>query len=115
MICVDGRIIEYEQENTPDYLGYHLSENFEEWYDPQRQKLSIHSFQDLSICTDGIFTFKNLINKNSQKSEEEIIHHLLIDNQGAEFDNFLDRKVRLLNEKWNHVVTDDLAIVRVIL
>lgn len=112
LICVDGKLIEYEQNNTPDYLGYHLTENFEEFYKNQHQKLSVSSFEDLSISTDGIFTFKNLENQNYQKSESEIIDYLLLDNQESEFDNFLDRKIRNL-KKVNHVVTDDLAIIRI--
>lgn len=113
LICKDGELIEYEQDDKPDYLGYHLADNFENWFDNQKQKLTISEFQDLSICTDGIFTFKNLVDKSKQKSENEIIKYLLIDNEGAEYDNFLDRKVRVLKDKWNHLVTDDLAIIRI--
>ena len=113
LICADGKLIEYEQDDKPDYLGYHLSDDFEAWFDNQEQIVSISDFKDVSICTDGIFTFKNLENKSKQKSESEIIQHLLIDNEGAEFDNFLDRKVRELRDKWSHLVTDDLAIIRI--
>ncbi len=113
LICKDGEIIEYEQDDKPDYLGYHLADNFDKWYDSQNQKLSVSSFKDLSICTDGIYTFKNLENKAKQKSEDDIIQHLLIDNENSEFDNFLDRKIRFLKDKWNHTVTDDLAIIRI--
>ncbi len=113
LICRDGELIEYEQDDKPDYLGYHLVDDFENWFENQKQKLTISNFKDLSICTDGIFTFKNLENKSKQKSESEIIEFLLIDNEGAEFDNFLDRKIRVLKDKWNHLVTDDLAIIRI--
>lgn len=112
LICHDGKLIEYEQDNTPDYLGYHLNEDFENWYEHQEQKLSVANFNDLSICTDGIFTFKNLENKTKQRTEKELIEYLLIDNQHAQFDNFLERKVRYLKDKCNHLVTDDLAIIR---
>ncbi|GAB1857610.1 hypothetical protein MHTCC0001_24460 [Flavobacteriaceae bacterium MHTCC 0001] len=112
LICKDGEVIEYEQNDKPDYLGYHLADDFDNWFDNQEQKLTISNFKDLSICTDGIFTFKNLKNKSKQKSEREIIEYLLIDNDGAEFNNFLDRKILELKDKWNHLVTDDLAIIR---
>jgi len=113
LICKDGEIIEYEQDDKPDYLGYHLTDDFDKWFDSQNQKLSVSGFKDLSICTDGIYTFKNLEDKTKQKPEDEIIQHLLIDNENSEFDNFLDRKIRFLREKWNHIVTDDLAIIRI--
>lgn len=35
LVCVDGQLTEYEQNNTPDYLGYHLTENFEDFYKNQ--------------------------------------------------------------------------------
>ena len=113
LICKDGELIEYEQDDKPDYLGYHLSDDFQSWYDNQKQKLTVSAFKDLSICTDGIFTFKNLEDRSKQKTEREIIEYLLVDNDGSEFDNFLERKVRTLEEKWNHLVTDDLAIIRI--
>lgn len=113
MIIQDGKITEYEQDNTPDYLAYHLTKNFDDWYKSQKQKLSIVDFKDLSICTDGIFTFKNFQKKEKQKTELEIIEFLLIDNEGSKFDNFLERKVRQLKNERNHVVTDDLAIIRI--
>ncbi|EZH73548.1 stage II sporulation protein E (SpoIIE) [Aquimarina atlantica] len=113
LICKDGELIEYEQGDKPDYLGYHLRDDFDSWFDSQEQKVSISNFKDLSISTDGIFTFKNLENKSKQKPENEIIEYLLIDNEGAEFDNFLDRKIRTLKDKWNHLSPDDLAIIRI--
>jgi len=114
LICKDGKYFEYEQNNTSDYLGYHLTDDFDDWYDNQEQKLTISNFKDLSICTDGILTFKNFKDKTKQKSEDEIIEYLLVDNNGTEFTNFLNRKIRILQEEWNHVVTDDLAIIRII-
>ncbi len=57
LIYKDGNIYEYEQDDKPDYLGYHFSEGFEIWYQNQDQTLSIASFTDLSLCTDGIYTF----------------------------------------------------------
>lgn len=113
LLCIDGRLIEYEQDDKPDYLGYHLAEDFENWYDNQNQRQSVPYFKDLSICTDGIFTFKNLQDKSIQKTEAEIIDFLLIDEEDSEFNNFLDRKIRTLKEDLNHLVTDDLAIIRV--
>lgn len=114
LIYKDGIEYEYEQNDKPDYLGYHLSENFEDWYKVQDQKLSISNFTDLSICTDGMYTFKNLKSKANQKTESEIIAYLLSDTQHKEHDNFLDRKIRFLKDQWDHVVMDDLAIIRII-
>jgi serine/threonine protein phosphatase PrpC len=114
LIYHDGKIEEYEQNDKPDYLGYHLHEDFDSWYKTQKQRLSISFFKDLSICTDGIFSFKNLENKNNQRPESEIIEFLLRNSQGSDINNFMEEKLRFIKENWKHVVTDDLAIIRII-
>jgi len=63
IIYCNGQLTEYEQENKPDYLGYHLAKNFDIWYAQQTQSLSLDNVQDLSIATDGIFTFKGFLTK----------------------------------------------------
>ena len=114
LIYIDGNTYEYEQNDKPDYLGYHLYDDFDTWYDHQQQKLSIPNFKDMSFCTDGIFTFKHLENKEKQKPVSEIIEYVLQDTEHMEYDTLLDRKIRHLKNQWKHVVTDDLAIIRII-
>ncbi|KAA1243872.1 protein phosphatase 2C domain-containing protein [Aquimarina sp. RZ0] len=114
LIYYDGNVIEYEQNDKPDYLGYHLHKDFDIWYSSQKQKMIIKNFRDLSICTDGVFSFKNLKNKENQKKESDIIEYLLMNKEGIEYENFLEKKVRDLDTKENHVLTDDLAIIRVV-
>lgn len=115
LVCVDGSFIEYEQNDKPDYLGYHLSENFENWYSAQEQRLAIANFTELAICTDGIFAIRNLELKKQQLTEKEILNFILVDKEHTIYDNLLDRKIRYLREKYNHVVTDDLAVIRIIM
>jgi len=114
LICYDNEVVEYEQNDKPDYLGYHLHENFDRWYTSQRQRLSVTGFKDLSICTDGIFSFKNFRNKNNRKEESEIIEYLLANQEGCKYDNFLEKKIRDLETKEDQILTDDLAIIRLI-
>jgi hypothetical protein len=37
LICLNGEFFEFEQNNKPDYLGYHLQEDFDTWYANQQQ------------------------------------------------------------------------------
>jgi len=115
VVFTDGQIHEYEQNNTPDYLGYHLTEDFNAWYQNQAQKLEVNQFKNLSIATDGIFTFENLSDKKKQKPADEIINYLLTDTAYDDNKNMLERKLRELRQHQNHVVTDDLAIIRIII
>ncbi len=113
MFCIDGKITEFEQDNKPDYFGYHLGEDFEEWYASQNQKISAQQIQDLSICTDGIFTFQKFDNQK-YPSSENVIDFLLKDKDGFENQNMLKKKVFEIERNWGLKPTDDLGIIRII-
>ncbi len=114
LICHDGRLHDFEQANRPDYLGYHLGEDFDRWYADQEQKVSVYQFEDLALTTDGIFTFQSQQKYGAQKPQETINRYLLVDQSGFEQQNFLDRKIRSIANEWQHQAMDDLAMVRVI-
>lgn len=113
MFCIDGIITEFEQDNKPDYFGYHLDKCFEKWYSSQKQRISIEQFQDLSICTDGIFTFQKFDNQKYQTADN-VIDFLLNDKDGFENQNMLKKKVFEIEKKWGLKPTDDLGIIRII-
>lgn len=114
LINIDGRLKEYEQNNIPDYLGYHLSENYEDFFENQQQKLDVDHFKNLSICTDGIFTFQHSSQKKIMIENEQVINYLLEDDEYSKNPNMLERKMRILQNDRYLVNTDDLAIVRVV-
>lgn len=113
MFCIDGKVTEFEQENKPDYFGYHLDEDFEQWYASQEQKISAQQIQDLSICTDGIFTFQRFDNQNYHKAGN-VIDFLLKNKDGFENPNMLKKKVFEIEKNWGLKPTDDLGIIRII-
>lgn len=114
LICADGQYTEFEQDDKPDYLAYHLSKNFESWFNEQEQFLSVRAFSDLAICTDGIYTFKNFGNSKNQKDEETFKTFLLKDIEGFEQENFLTNKLLFIHDEWKHSPSDDLALIRII-
>ena len=115
LICWNGLYTEYEQNDKPDYLGYHLNEDFEAWFNVQKQKLSLDNVQDLSISTDGIFTFKEFDNKAYPTIlEEEIIELLMVDKKWCEQENMLPKKVRKIEQHFGLKPSDDLSILRII-
>ena len=114
LICKDGIIYEYEQDNQPDYLGYHLNEPFKNWYSEQSQKLSLNNIKDISISTDGIFSFRNFDGKEIQQIQErEIIEYLLIDESLSNHENMLFRKITDLENYYGLLPGDDLTIIRI--
>jgi len=113
LIVCNGILTEYEQENKPDYLGYHLEENFEDWYKAQNQFLNLTKVQNLSIATDGIFSFSPFEKKsNFPLRETEIIDFLLRKEENSENENPLKRKIKELAEKYGLKPTDDLTIIQ---
>ena len=115
VIYCNGQLTDYDQENNPDYLGYHLAENFDNWYPRQTQRLSLENIQDLSIATDGIYTFRAYDTKRYESiTKAEIIHFLLNDQTGHSKKNMLSKKMRTIEDNWGLKPTDDLAVIRLI-
>jgi serine/threonine protein phosphatase PrpC len=110
-VSIDGKITEFEQDNKPDYLGYHLGENYEEWFSKQTQRIDFQNFTDISISTDGIWSFSDKI---QNQHEFEPINYLLVDKSNRENKGMLANKLRKLTDELNNKPLDDLAIIRLI-
>ncbi|TWF40478.1 protein phosphatase 2C-like protein [Chitinophaga polysaccharea] len=111
VIDINGNLYEFDQDNKPDYLGYHLQEDFEHWFSVQQQRLSEKGIINFSLCTDGIFTFSRFDN-NIYEPSGNIIAWLLTDDTYNENEHMLSQKVTEVKMNWGLVPTDDLAIVR---
>ncbi len=115
LICCNGLLYEFEQDNRPDYLGYHLHEDFDEWYDLQTQRLSFSKIEDLSLVTDGIFSFKPFNDQAYPKiNEVEIIDAFLLNQAGKSQELMLRQQLIQLETHHGLRPSDDLTIVRLI-
>ena len=115
LICCNGVFYEYEQDDKPDYLGYHLAESFASWFPKQRQRLSLDKIEDLSISTDGIFTFKKFDNEEYDTLQEDnILTYFLIDRQWSNHANMLHKKLSEIERIFGLKPSDDLTILRFI-
>ncbi|GAB5555066.1 MAG: protein phosphatase 2C domain-containing protein [Saprospiraceae bacterium] len=116
LIYCDGIFYEYDQEDKPDYLGYHLTEDFSTWFKIQSQKLSLKNVSNLSISSDGIFTFKNFTGKQYPIIEDhEILAYLLIAEGSKDQETMLNKKVIEIETKYGLKPSDDLTIIRIIM
>ncbi|MBE8726456.1 protein phosphatase 2C domain-containing protein [Flavobacterium hungaricum] len=113
LVNINGAIIEYEQDNKPDYLGFHLSEDFETFYNSQKQKIEFNNIIDISISTDGIFSFEKVMS-NKRTDEINVIDFLTIDETNYEKDGMLSLKLKILQNEFGLKPTDDLSIIRII-
>lgn len=110
VISVNGTTTVFDQENKPDYLGYHLSGNFDTWWQ-QQQCIAVDALQDISLSTDGITSFITL-----QPSTEIIdpLQFLLVDRGRSETDEMLNMKLKSIEHQYGMKPGDDLAVIRLI-
>lgn len=113
LICCNGQLVEYEQDNQPDYLGYHLHEEFATWYALQTQRLSFAQVEDLSLASDGIFTFQPFDTKNYETVQaSDLIDYLLVDKKAELTEYTLHQKVQNIKSQYGLQTTDDLTVIR---
>ncbi len=114
LIAHNGTLYDFDQNDKPDYLAYHLQESFPDWF-AQQQFLSLEHIQDLSIASDGIYTFKKFDHKRYKNvSEEDIIHFLLQDQRESHQQQMLLKKVYWIEKNWGLKPSDDLTIIRLL-
>ncbi|UOQ71050.1 protein phosphatase 2C domain-containing protein [Hymenobacter cellulosilyticus] len=113
LVSINGYITEFDQDNKPDYLGFHLHENFDSWYESQCQKIEFDTLQDVSIATDGIFMFAP-IKKVDNTDIIDPISFLLSDKTNVENADMLSLKLKTLEHVYGLKPTDDFAMVRLI-
>jgi hypothetical protein len=111
-VNVNGEITEFEQDNKPDYLGFHLSEDFETFYNSQKQKIEFNKITNVSISTDGIFTFEKSA-PNKSKEEINVIEFLTTEKTNCEKDEMLNLKLKILENEFGLKPTDDFSIIRI--
>lgn len=113
LVCINGKVIDFDQNNKPDYLGFHLAEDFGDWYSKQGQKISFSAIDDVSIATDGIVSFAK-VHSIESAGEIDPVAYLLIDTEGKESEEMLNRKLKVIEHKYGLKPTDDLAIIRAV-
>jgi len=115
LIHLNGQNIEYENDNKPDYLGYHLNMDKYLWYQTRTQKKSVNRIDDISISTDGIHTFKNFDGKKYEHiSGEEILAKFFEDKSELENENKLKKTLVEIKNSNGLIPSDDLTMIRVI-
>ena len=112
LLSINKQVTNIDQKNQPDYLAYYLDEinnykNFEDYYNKQLIFSNI-KIEDITISTDGIYTFQN------SQSEINVIENLTKDLFLKDNIAMLSRKCNILKKKYNLKNADDLAIIRVI-
>ena len=111
LVYANGVYTEYEQNNIPDYIGYHLSEDFETWFSAQHQVVTVDTLSDISLSTDGIFTFLPY-DQGIYNISKDPVDYLLLDCSDEDMANMLLKKTTFLEQRCGLRPTDDLGIIR---
>lgn len=114
LVTADGQIWEFDQDNSPDYLAYHLRSGFDAWWVKQQQRLSLSGLNDLSLSTDGIFSFRNF-EAQTYLDSEVAIQELLMVIENSENERTLVKQLKQLQDRKKVLPGDDLGIIRAIL
>lgn len=113
VLAINDKIISIDQEDKPDYLAYHLSENFEDWFSAQTNTFFVKEVANIALATDGIETFMN--REQSFDFGFNVVGYLLQDRSFVDSGDMLARKCNFVKEQYGAVPTDDLAVVRLVI
>jgi serine/threonine protein phosphatase PrpC len=113
LVSVNGIVTEFDHDNKPDYIGYHFSDDFEDWYAKLNQKIQINNVEDVSISTDGIMTF-TAFTATTNEDDIDPVDFLSHGSAENEDEDFLERKLKRLEHVYGLKPTDDVAIIRII-
>lgn len=121
-ININGKRIQIDQNNRPEYIAYKLDlltkkDYFDFWLGNFQQMFDAHKIHDISIATDGIFSFqKNLTvdTKEDEINEAEIIRYFTEDEFLIDNSSMLSRKYNLVKSKNGFENFDDVCIIRII-
>lgn len=113
VIGCDGEIVEYDHDNKPDYLGYHLHDDFDDWWAAQPQRIVCENFLDLALATDGLLSFRPFSHDSYRPvTQDELTAFLFSVRDDGETDTFYRRQMIYVKDKFGLEATDDLTIVR---
>ncbi len=114
-VCIgDGYLIhqgewwEFEQNNQPDYLAYHLGMEPDNWYQKLNPAITIDNINQLTLATDGIHSFEAIHPDYEMEQKIHIPNYLT-----GSHDLNLYQRFRIIESEWKFAPVDDLALVQI--
>jgi hypothetical protein len=104
--------------DMPNYIAYDIDfvndeESFDRWFNVNENKLFVENAIDITISSDGIFTFRQA--KPSKGGEIDLIKFFTEDKKFAGQESMLLKKKNILENVYGLVHSDDLGIIRIII
>ena len=110
-ILAKGQIIEVDQDNRPDYLAYHLSQEFNQWYEASVRTFTFEDILEIAIATDGIASFEKLI-PNRPDFIGDPIKYLMLDDEKRKRRGLFQKKMAHLKNQHGLIPLDDVAVLQ---
>lgn len=115
LLSINKQVTDIDQNNTPDYLAYHLDEinNYKDFKKYYKKQLIFNNIkvEDITISTDGINSF--IIGGTNASNEFDIVKFFTEDLYLKDNIAMLSRKCNIIKKKYDLENADDLAIIRV--
>ncbi len=112
LVVCDTSVHEIDQDNVPDYLGYHLDGTFDSWIGKHTKTMKFERIKDISISTDGITKLKPNPLEDTRRFDP--IDLFLIQKPSQFPEKSLQRIYTNLLEGNRCIPYDDIGIIRLI-
>lgn len=112
VIVANDEVKILDQNNQPDYVGYHINQSFDEWFGQHKTVWEFEQLYNLSIATDGVLAFEF---DNGQATAPSALQALMVDKLAAQEKYPLDQVIAKLRAQHQAGLQDDVAVVRVLI
>ncbi len=110
-IMINDEIIEIDQNNAPDFFGYHIDESFDSWFENHTTSYEFGKIETLAISTDGPAKLLDI----NRKTIEDInpLEYMLQHSDFAGEKKELRKKYEFLRTKHQLYPFDDISILKI--
>jgi hypothetical protein len=112
LVACNGKAEEIDQNNIPDYMGYHLDIKFDSWYRNHTKSMIFNHIKDISISTDGLSKLRK--NPMDKGSNMDPIEYFLIQPPLSDQPNLFQKQLNKLIEKNEYIPFDDISVIRLV-
>ena len=112
VIAIDNQILEFDQQNKPDYIGYHLDKDFQEWYSTLNQQGEAKWNRSVSVATDGIMTLTDGYDNYASDDLLLEVTKDLLTSLDIFKQNQIQNKIDKYHKDQSLAFNDDIAIAR---
>lgn len=113
IFACNGKIDEIDQENTPDYLGYHLDKSFDNFIQNHTISMTFDHIHNIAIATDGLGKLRK--NPMDHSHQLDPMDFFLNEVPPSDQPTYFQKQLNKIIETNEYIPYDDISMIRVIL